>query len=130
MKIKFISLLATALVISFTSCNDGHDDETGPLITLTEPTDEQDFAIGDTIFIQGDVSDNEELHEFMMVLYKEESGDTVINYMPTVHEMPNFHIDTFFVPNDTIHIHFHLNMEAWDHDNNKTELQYTLHWNE
>ena len=130
MKNNILILFATILTISISSCKKENPEEQGPVITLTTPTDEQDFAIGDTIFIQGDVSDNEELHEFMMVLYKEESGDTVINYMPTVHEMPNFHIDTFFVPNDTIHIHFHLNMEAWDHDNNKTELQYTLHWNE
>ncbi len=130
MKIKFISLLATALVISFTSCNDGHDDETGPLITLTEPTDEQDFAIGDTIFIHGEVTDNEALHELMVTLTKQETGDTVLNFMPTVHDMESFHIDTFYAPTDTIHIHYILKIEAWDHDNNSAELEYTLHWND
>lgn len=127
MKIKFISLLATALVISFTSCKHEQDD-TSPVITLSNPTDEQDFAIGDTIFIEGDVTDNEALHELMIMLSKEETGEVVMHLMPVVHEMPSYHIDTFFVPVDTSHIHFNLVIDAWDHDNNTTELNYTLHW--
>ncbi len=126
MKFKFLSLLAITFTILFSSCNNNEND--GPVITLTTPADEQDFEIGDTIFIEGTITDEEALHELMLVLYKQETGDTVVHYMPTVHDMESFSIDTFYVPDDTVHIHFHLNIEAWDHDNNKAQLEYTLHW--
>lgn len=125
-KINSLSIIAITLVISFTSCT--KKDDTAPVISLSTPVDQQDFAIGDTIFIHGDVTDNEALHELMVSLTQEESGAVVLDYMPTVHDMPSFHIDTFFVPTDTVHVHFDLKVEAWDHDDNKSELNYTLHW--
>lgn len=128
MKIKFLSIIATILVISFSSCKQTDDEK--PVISLSTPTDEQDFAIGDTIFIHGEVTDNDALHELTVVLSKQETGDVVINYTPTVHDMTSFHIDTFYVPADLVHIHYILKIEAEDHDNNSTELEYTLHWND
>ena len=114
--------------MGFSSCNSDDIEVLGPVITLTTPTDQQDFAIGDTIFIQGDITDNEGLHELMVMVYQEESGNTILDYTPTVHDMASFHIDTFVVPTDTVHVHYHLKIEAWDHDNNADSLNYTLHW--
>ncbi len=128
MKNNILILFATILTISISSCKKENPEEQGPVITLTTPTDEQDFAIGDTIFIEGDITDNEALHELMVMLSKEETGEVVMHWMPVVHEMPSFHIDTFYVPTDTSHIHFNLVIDAWDHDNNMTETNYTLHW--
>ncbi len=128
MKNNILILFSTILTISISSCKKENPEEQGPVITLTTPTDEQDFAIGDTIFIHGEVTDNEALHELMVTLTKQETGDTVLNFMPSVHDMESFHIDTFYAPTDTVHIHFQLKIEAWDHDNNKGELNYTLHW--
>ena len=128
MKTNLLLTLAITLTISITSCKTEDTDTNPPVITLTTPVSEQDYAIGDTIFIQGDVTDNEALHELMIMLHKQETGEVVMHYTPVVHDMESFHIDTFFVPTDAVHIHYHLKVEAWDHDNNKAELEYTLHW--
>jgi len=128
MKTNLLLTLAIILTISITSCKTEDTDTNPPVITLTTPVSEQDYAIGDTIFIQGDVTDNEALHELMIMLHKQETGEVVMHYTPVVHDMESFHIDTFFVPTDIVHIHYHLKVEAWDHDNNKAELEYTLHW--
>ncbi len=63
----------------------------------------------------------------MISLRQEESGTIVLDYLPIVHDLPNLHINTFFVPTDTVQLHFDLKVEAWDHDDNKSELNYTLH---
>jgi hypothetical protein len=127
MKINILLILSALIITTITSCKHEHDD-TAPVITLATPTDQKDYAIGDTIFIHGDVTDNEALHELMVMLSKEETGEVVMHWMPVVHEMPSYHIDTFFVPTDTSHIHFNLVINAWDHDNNTSEINYTLHW--
>jgi hypothetical protein len=68
------------------------------------------------------------LHELEIKLTVEETGVTDFTFTPTVHDLESYHIDTFYIPTETSHVHFHLTIEAWDHDNNKAELDYTLHW--
>ena len=128
MKIKFLLILTIVLIMGFSSCKTDDIEVLGPVITLTTPTDQKDFEIGDTIFIHGDITDNEGLHELMVMVYQEESGNTILDYTPTVHDMASFHIDTFVLPTDTVNVHYHLKIEAWDHDNNADSLNYTLHW--
>ncbi len=128
MKIKYF--LTIALLSGFSSCKTDDIEVLGPVITLTTPADTQEYAIGDTIFIHGDITDNEGLHELMVMVYQVESGNTILDYTPTVHDMASFHIDTFVVPTDTVHVHYHLKIEAWDHDNNADSLNYTMHWAE
>jgi len=120
--------ILTIISISIISCKKTDDEK--PVITLSTPVSEQDYAIGDTIFISGHVSDNEALHELEIRLTKEETGETPFTFTPTVHDLASYHIDTFYIPSDTVHIHYHLKIEAWDHDNNEAELEYTLHWND
>jgi hypothetical protein len=125
MKNKILSLLAATLVIGFTSCKTTDDEN--PVITLSTPVSEQDFEIGDTIFIHGDITDNESLHEIEIKLTKQETGEIPFDFQKHL-DAESYHIDTFYIPTDTIHIHYHLKVEAWDHDDNKAELEYTLHW--
>lgn len=126
MKSKLFTLLASTLVITFSSCNKQDDEK--PVITLSTPADEQDYEPGDTIFIEGTVTDNEALHEMVIQVIKEEGGDTVLYYTPTVHDTKSYTIDTMLIPSDTVHVHFHLKVEAWDHDDNSAEVLRTLHW--
>lgn len=128
MKIKFLSLLATVLVISFTSCDHGHDDDAeNPEIILTTPSDQQQFGLTDTIDIVGYITDNHDLHELIIKLTRNEDGDTLLYYTPTVHALSEYHLDTFYVANETDHKHYTLQIIAWDHENNADSLSYVLH---
>lgn len=128
MKIKFLSLLATVLVISFTSCEHGHDDDTeNPEIVLTTPSDQQQFGLTDTIDIVGHITDNHDLHELLVKLTRNEDGDTLLYFTPTVHALTEYHLDTFYVANETDHKHYTLQIIAWDHENNADSLSYVLH---
>lgn len=128
MKIKFLSLLATALVINFASCKHGHDDDTEkPEIILTAPSNQQEFGLTDTIFITGHISDNNDLHELMVKLTRNEDGDTLLYFTPTVHALTEYHLDTFYIANESSHKHYTLNITAWDHENNSAEISYELH---
>ncbi len=124
----FNSIFILAIIsIAFVSCKPTDDEN--PVITLSEPhINEQDYAVGDTVFIHGEVTDNEELHELEIKLTRQEGGEVLLDETPTVHAMQSYHIDTYYVPTDTTHFHYNLKIEAWDHDNNKAELAYTLHW--
>jgi len=128
MKIKFLSLLTTALVISFTSCKDDHhDDHENPEISLTTPADQQQFGLTDTIYIIGHITDNHDLHELEVKLTRNEDGDTLLLFTPTVHALTEYHLDTFYVANETDHKHYTLQIKAWDHENNSETLSYELH---
>lgn len=115
MKIKFLSLLATALVISFTSCNQGHDDDTeNPEIMLTAPTNLQQFGLTDTVHILGHISDNHDLHELQVKLTRNEDGDTLLSFTPSVHALTEYHLDTFYIANESSHKHYTLHITAWE----------------
>jgi hypothetical protein len=122
----FSSLIILAIISSVIISCKKTDDE-NPVITLSEPYSEQEFAIGDTIFIKGDITDNESLHQIEVKLTKQETGETIFD----LSEHPDaaaYHLDTFYVSADSVHFHYHLIIEATDHDDNKAELEYTLHW--
>ena len=128
MKIKFLSLLATVLVISFTSCDHGHDDDTeNPEIVLTTPSDQQQFGLTDTIDIVGHITDKHDLHELLVKRTRSEDGYTLLYYTPAVHALSEYHLDTFYVANETDHKHYTLQIIAWDHENNADSLSYVLH---
>lgn len=129
MKNKLLILSLSAFIFTFTSCKDDHDhDDTGaPEITLSSPADQAEFGLNDTIHIHGNITDDHDLHELLVKLTRNGSGDTLLFFTPTVHALTEYHIDTFYVANETSHQHYTLQVIAWDHENNSDTLTYTLH---
>lgn len=128
MNIKFLSLLATSIIFTFTACNEGHDNDTeNPEIMLTTPTNQQQFGLTDTINIIGHITDNHDLHELLVKLTRNEDGDTLLYFTPNVHALSEYHLDTFYIANETDHKHYTLQLIAWDHKNNSDSLSYELH---
>lgn len=128
MKIKFLSLLSATLIMGFTSCKEEHHDDTeSPEISLSSPTNQQEFGLTDTIDIVGHISDSHDLHEMLIKLTRNEDGDTLLYFTPSVHALTEYHLDTFYVANESDHKHYTLQIIAWDHDNNADSLSYILH---
>jgi hypothetical protein len=69
-----------------------------PEITLVPPSDSIFFS-GDTLHIIGDLSDEDELHEAFICV--RDTGDTMFAFDPYVHELPSYHVDTFWVVSGT-----------------------------
>lgn len=123
-----IVLLTLLLISCFYSCKHEHDEDVQhPVITLTSPSDQQLFHPGDTLFIKGNVTDNHDLHELIILLTRNEDGDTLLNFMPIIHGLKEYTIDTFHIVNETGHVHYTLSVTAYDHDNNSSNRTLGLH---
>lgn len=97
MKIKnlFLSaLILTAFAFAVSSC--GHKNE-APVINLEEPDATSNLVLGDSIHIEGTVTDDESLHE-MSITITNPSGGTVFQSFPTVHNLKTYDFHYHFTP--------------------------------
>jgi hypothetical protein len=94
MKKSIYILFAGAFLI--TSCT--HDPEpqhAAPEIDITNPSSGVVYHNGDTIIMQAVLSDEDELHEALIMV--NDTADTFFLYQPYVHELDSFVVDTFWV---------------------------------
>jgi hypothetical protein len=95
---KKLSLFIVLIVAILCSCQ--HDTPPGyasPEIVTNSPPDDTVWVYhnGDTVHIDFDISDADELHEAF--IWVNDSVDTLFSYDPYVHELPSFHVDTFWI---------------------------------
>ncbi len=125
--IKIITLsLLTATGLFFSACdkskNDHIEDVTAPELAVSTPTDGQIFTVGDTISLNGDVSDASELSDISVhIIY---GTDTVLLWPDAGYSFGNVkeytiyakRVDTFNVNTDAIIRYFAIDK----HDNATT----------
>ena len=95
-----------------------------PVITLTSPADTLVINVGDTISINGTVTDNESLHE-VFISFKDNSSDSVlINDNPYTHGSKSYTFRYTWYATDASN--YTLNIIAQDHDLNTTEKGFSF----
>lgn len=90
MKIKnlFFSVqLLTFFAFTISSCSDKKNE--APVITLDEPANGETIVLGDSIHIEGMVTDDESLHE-LMIKVSNSAGATVFQSVPAVHNLKSY----------------------------------------
>jgi hypothetical protein len=66
-----------------------------PVVTVNDPVASTIYQNGDTMHINVEMSDANELHEGY--IYLRSDSDSLFSYAPYVHELPSFSTDTFWV---------------------------------
>ena len=89
-----------------------------PVVVVNSPTGAIMFSVGDTIGIQGRVSDDAGLHEAGIVLVKS-TGDTIFTDYPYVHDLKTYSFQYYFLP--TVSGSYTLHVTAEDHMQAVTE---------
>jgi Bacterial Ig domain len=108
------------LVCFFSSC--GKPDEIAPVITVDSPTQNQSFAVGQTITIKANVTDNEGIHMVHVIVIDNSGGHWV--HSEDHPDSKSFAINKTFMPAAgkiyTIHI------DANDHNENTATSELTV----
>ena len=94
-QIIFLSLTLIATVAcTISSCAKKN---AAPVIDIEEPLNNDSTSVGDSLHIEGKITDDESLHEAGIVIIKS-TGDTAFQDYPYVHDLKTYNF----------HYHFHL----------------------
>jgi hypothetical protein len=122
MKSKWIIQVFMALTIIFVSCTkeDIFYDEDVPGIKVYYPSGQSVFAVGDTVDIHVEITDNDELHEIEAILKAEKDGSEEVVWQTATHshEASYSLYYRLIVPTNTNLIDYKLEVRASDHHGN------------
>lgn len=111
---KTILVTAFALTVAITSCKKNSD---APVVSITSPVNNSSIVLGDSIHIEGKLTDDKSLHE--AAIYVMSPGeDTVLKDYPYVHEKKTHSYHYHYKP-DSLGVYL-LQVIAEDHDGNTT----------
>ncbi|MCS6933575.1 MAG: DUF4625 domain-containing protein [Chitinophagales bacterium] len=88
-----------------------------PSVTITSPANNATIYLGDSLHIEGKLSDDESLHE-AAIRVMAPSGDTVMAEYPSVHDLKTYTFHYHYKP--LVTGVFLLQVVAEDHDGNRT----------
>lgn len=127
-KLFFIFTLLLAMLIS--SCEEGVAllDEDVPIIKLLSPSSDPLISNGDTLQIQAEISDNDELHQIKAFITRQHSGllDTVWQLNTHSHTNTYDLYDTYIVEALGGNNRFELVIIASDHNENEGRESLTF----
>lgn len=111
---KPIFIWALAIMLGINSCKKNSD---SPVVTITSPTANAGIVLGDSLHIEGKLTDDKSLHEAAVYIMSP-GGDTVMKDYPYVHEKKTHSFHYHYKP-DSLGIYL-LQVVAEDHDANTT----------
>lgn len=114
-------ILFPAMVFIVSSCS--KKENQAPVVSITEPSDNQMFSIPDSVIITGTVTDDESLHEMSLVIVKA-TGDTIAKVFPYVHELKTYNFNYEFRPSDAGT--YSIQVTAEDHTEKSTTVSRTI----
>lgn len=97
MKSFRILILPMVFAAILFSCSEEENDTQAPVINLSAPVDMQMYNNGDTVYIQGTVTENDDLHEMVVSVKRSADSYILFQYIPTVHGLESYQLDTFWV---------------------------------
>lgn len=107
------------------SCNTGQEDISAPEITISSPEDKAIFANGSTISIQASITENQELHSYVVRILTPGNGE--VQFEREKHEHgQNIQVDESFTPDIKLDTDFLLRIEAEDHHGNSNTIEHTF----
>lgn len=118
-------LLAMGVLVTQTSCkhddHDHSDDKEAPTVTVFQPSQTKQYQIGDTVWMDFEVKDNEDVHEVKWYLIRRDA-DTVYSNKRHQHAKTIRVQNTYYVLPGTTPLPstFDFNVIAEDDNNNIT----------
>lgn len=109
--------------------HDDHTDKTAPTINIISPVGTEMMMSGDTVKIQAEVTDNDELHEVSLSVTRTHMGNTE----EVMHKHYHSHTDKLTITEDYViavpgmHNDFKFIIKATDHNNNLNTDTAHLH---
>lgn len=97
-------------------------DTESPVLSISSPTDDQQFNIGDDIVIMGTVTDNIEVEAVEIIMEREADETEVADEDIHVHAAQG-DINVTVSTNGFSAGHYHVHITATDHVNNKSEVE-------
>ncbi|MFN5251045.1 MAG: hypothetical protein ACK5DE_08340 [Bacteroidota bacterium] len=128
---KSARLLAATALLMLAACEKEphHHDDTdtvAPALSINSPSQMQVFNQGDTLYIQGSLSDAS-LHELSITLRDDKDSSLLFSATPVVHGLSTYTLNSFWVCNVKDHTNATLRITAHDHSENKTEVLRAIH---
>lgn len=114
-------LLFFILLMSFIACVKKDEGKSAPVVTISTPSEGQEFISGSPIAIKGSASDDASLHEGTVVVVKTDNNAEYFRKEPAVHDLRNFIIDYSYTPSVSAATNLKIIATFYDHDDNKTE---------
>lgn len=126
---KTILVLLAIASFSLHSCekhehDDDANDHSVPVLILTSSIAGQTFNSGDTVWINGTLTDNS-LHECYISI-KNSKDSLLFEYTPAVHDLTSYDINTFWKSSATVNTNATIAVTAQDHNNNKATASATV----
>ena len=128
---KLSFLFSLILLLSLASCesDDPMEDEEKPSINLISPTMDDMYMNGDTVYIQAEIADNDELHEISGKITHTHMGVSTEVWSLDTHS----HLDTYILKDMYVidvagmHNDFTLELEVSDHNGNVGTKEFHFH---
>lgn len=118
----FLLAIAAGFIFVVQSCK---KENQAPVLTLDEPADGESIAITDSLHIEGEATDDKELHE-MSILILSHMGDTVYSEYPAVHGLGSYTFHRHYHPTDTGMFHLHIMVSDHDDATAEKQLMFTV----
>ena len=127
--IVWILLPFTLLLVQ--SCKEDKEDEheSDPLVTLTSPTINRMYPLGDTVWIKGSLSHDEDMHEYHVTLQNTSQDSVVYDSVVNIHGMKQADFSHYWVNSVSGHSDMKLTVNATDHHakTGKSEVHFHCH---
>jgi hypothetical protein len=118
---KYLVLTFCFAAILVNSCKK-NTGPSNPVITLNSPLDTLIIHTGDTVLINGTISDNKSLHEVFITFRKEGNDTLLINDNPYTHGGKQYEFRYIWFPSQAGL--YQLDVEAQDHDNHSVKKDF------
>lgn len=131
-KLTTLALAIMPATLLFTACDKGSEkgtpDVTAPEISVYEPDPNDTYAVGDTIFLLADVTDDSELQDFTVKLV---NGNDTVPIWPFVEvifgNIKSYHLDAFILDTYNITTDAIMLYEASDKKDNMGKVEVPIH---
>lgn len=131
--INFASIAFLAISTIIISCKkdepvaEEHEHAATATITITEPTADSTYEMGQSVNLNVDITGSSELHGYQVLLINETAVDTIIKW--EVHEHnTTYAFDSTWINNVTAHSSMSCKVRAFiDHDGNYTDKSVSFH---
>lgn len=131
--IQFTALLCLMFsMLHFTACkkdeaqDDDLNDHDKPVITMTSPSDSLMYNNGDTIRINGTVTDHS-LHELLVTIVDNANDSVLYSQSPEVHDFTSYTIDMKWKAQVANHTNASVIVVAEDHNSNISSDTIQVH---
>lgn len=131
--LKATTAILLFMSITFIACEEKHEDNgqdtEAPTINIISPTATDSYMSGDTVSIQANFTDNDQLHEISASLTRTHNGQTeeVWTYSTHSHTTEFTLSETYVVEVPGMHNEFELTVEASDHNGNSDSKTISFH---